>query len=193
MLKCFNYDIVCQEIPDEVTLAVNISGCPIRCPGCHSKWLWEDRGDELNEETVGILMKRYGADITCFCFMGGDAEPEEVLRLANFLKSKYPKIKTGWYSGRSTLPDAANAVSSHASAVSSRTSAVSLRTSTGSIDSSSLSKSPFCKTFDYIKLGPYKEECGGLRSPKTNQRLFKISNGAATILKFSSKNTPLSE
>ena len=186
MLKCFNYDIVCQEIPDEVTLAVNISGCPVKCPGCHSKWLWEERGDELNEVTVGIKKKRYGADITCFCFMGGDAEPEEVLRLAQFLKSKYPKIKTGWYSGRPTLPDAANAVSSRASAVSSST-------STGSIDSCSLSKSPYCKTFDYIKLGPYKEECGGLRSPKTNQRLFKISNGAVTLVKFSSKNTPLSE
>lgn len=179
MLKCFNYDIVCQEIPDEVTLAVNISGCPIRCPGCHSKWLWEDRGDELNEETVGILMKRYGADITCFCFMGGDAEPEEVLRLAKFLKSKYPKIKTGWYSGRSVLPDAVSVSSPCAS--------------TGSIDSGSLSKSPFCKTFDYIKLGPFIEELGGLRSSKTNQRLFKISEDAVTVVKFSEKNIPESE
>src|SRR5690554_5079077 len=30
--------------------------------------------------------------------------------------------------------------------------------------------------FDYIKLGAYIEELGGLDSPKTNQRLYKITN-----------------
>ena len=40
MLKYVNTDIVFQEIPDEVTLAVNISNCPCRCPGCHSQYLW---------------------------------------------------------------------------------------------------------------------------------------------------------
>ena len=44
MLKYVNTDIVFQEIPDEVTLAVNISNCPCRCPGCHSEYLWEDVG-----------------------------------------------------------------------------------------------------------------------------------------------------
>ena len=37
MLRYTNTDIVFQELPDEVTLAVNLSGCPCRCPGCHSK------------------------------------------------------------------------------------------------------------------------------------------------------------
>ena len=36
MLKYVNTAVVFQEIPDEVTLAINISGCPCRCPGCHS-------------------------------------------------------------------------------------------------------------------------------------------------------------
>ena len=35
MLKYVNTGIVFQEIPDEVTLAINISGCPCHCPGCH--------------------------------------------------------------------------------------------------------------------------------------------------------------
>jgi anaerobic ribonucleoside-triphosphate reductase activating protein len=30
--------------------------------------------------------------------------------------------------------------------------------------------------FDYIKLGAYIEELGGLDSLKTNQRLYKITN-----------------
>ena len=33
MLNYYNYDIVCQEIPDEITLAINITGCPNHCQG----------------------------------------------------------------------------------------------------------------------------------------------------------------
>ena len=29
--------------------------------------------------------------------------------------------------------------------------------------------------FDYIKVGPYKKECGPLDNPNTNQRLYKIN------------------
>ena len=29
-------EVVFREFPDEVTLALNISGCPNHCPGCHS-------------------------------------------------------------------------------------------------------------------------------------------------------------
>jgi anaerobic ribonucleoside-triphosphate reductase activating protein len=30
---------------------------------------------------------------------------------------------------------------------------------------------------DYLKVGPYMKELGGLQSPNTNQRLFKLDNG----------------
>ena len=33
------------------------------------------------------------------------------------------------------------------------------------------------KWFDYIKLGPYIKELGGLDNPNTNQRFYKIENG----------------
>lgn len=37
---------------------------------------------------------------------------------------------------------------------------------------------PTIKHLDYIKIGPYKEECGGLDNPNTNQRLYqKDKNG----------------
>ena len=39
MLKYYNYDIVFQEYPDEVTLAINLTMCPNRCVGCHSAYL----------------------------------------------------------------------------------------------------------------------------------------------------------
>ena len=47
MIKYVNTEVVFQEIPDETTLAINISGCPCHCPGCHSSYLWEDVGTPL--------------------------------------------------------------------------------------------------------------------------------------------------
>lgn len=103
MLKYINSDIVFQEIPDEVTLAINISNCPCRCPGCHSKFLWADTGTELTEKEIDGFINEYGRNITCISFMGGDAEPAEVNRLAAYIKSNNPTMKTAWYTGRTLI------------------------------------------------------------------------------------------
>lgn len=139
MLKFVNYDIVFSEIPDEVTLAVNISGCPNHCKGCHSPWLWKDSGDILDEVAVCTLLHKYGDTITCFCLMGGDNDPKEVERIARFVHFKSKSIKVGWYSGKSDVPSTVD-----------------------------------MGVFQYVKVGGYKEECGSLRSPATNQRLYRI-------------------
>ena len=104
MLKYVNTGVVFQEIPDEVTLAVNISGCPCRCPGCHSQYLWEDIGLPLNTEALDDFMERFGNDITCISFMGGDADPKGVNMLAQYIHETYPQFKVAWYSGRLRLP-----------------------------------------------------------------------------------------
>jgi anaerobic ribonucleoside-triphosphate reductase activating protein len=106
MLRFVSYDIVFQEIPGEVTLAVNISGCPHRCKGCHSPYLWEDAGALLDENALCELLQKYGSAVTCICFMGGDANPRRVAELAALSRVKTGgSIKTGWYSGRATLPE----------------------------------------------------------------------------------------
>ena len=56
MLKYTTYDIVFQEFPDEVTLAVNLSLCPNGCPGCHSSYLQGDLGEELTSFLVIDLL-----------------------------------------------------------------------------------------------------------------------------------------
>ncbi len=104
MLKYVNTGIVFQEIPDEVTLAINISNCPCRCPGCHSRYLWEDIGLPLNAEAIDALVSQYGTDITCIAFMGGDDDPMGVNLLAQYIHEEYPMLKVGWYSGRSRIP-----------------------------------------------------------------------------------------
>jgi len=103
MLKYYNYDIVFQEVPDEVTLAVNISNCPNHCPGCHSPHLCKDIGKQLDEETISNMISKYNKCITCFCFMGGDANQDEVIKMAEYVHTKFNK-KVAWYSGKQTFP-----------------------------------------------------------------------------------------
>lgn len=156
MLKYVGYDIVFREIPDETTLAINISNCPCHCKGCHSSYLAEDVGEDLDEDAlVDMMINNQG--ITCVAFMGGDSNPEYVDWLASIIRSmqttksgtgSWTDVKLAWYSGRQELFPAIN-----------------------------------LKNFDYIKLGPYKEELGPLDSPTTNQRLYKvvISNDTPTL------------
>lgn len=104
MLKYVNTGIVFQEIPDEVTLAINISGCPCRCPGCHSRYLWEDIGLPLDTDAVDAFVAQYGQDITCIAFMGGDGDPVGVNILAQYIHEVHPEFRVAWYSGRQYVP-----------------------------------------------------------------------------------------
>lgn len=108
VLKYTNSNIVFQEIPDEVALAINVSGCPCRCPGCHSKYLWNDVGEPLTDEAIDSLIDKCHNHITCVALMGGDACAAEVDRLMQHLRKRYAKLHTAWYSGRSLLSPALN-------------------------------------------------------------------------------------
>ena len=102
-MKYVNTGVVFQEIPDEVTLSINISNCPCHCLGCHSEYLWQDIGEPLNVMSLGIMLKEYGEDITCVAFMGGDGTPKEVDALAAWIRSTYPNLYIAWYSGRTKV------------------------------------------------------------------------------------------
>lgn len=107
MLKYATYDIVFQEFPNEVSLAIDLSLCPNRCPGCHSAFLQGDVGEVLTEESLEGLIEKYADAITCVGLMGGDNDPEAVLRLLAWVRRHYDgKYQTGWYSGRTWKPSA---------------------------------------------------------------------------------------
>ena len=108
MLKYVNTGIVFQEIPDEVTLAINISNCPCHCPGCHSHYLWEDVGLPLNTDAIDDFIEEFGNDITCLSFMGGDADPKGVNLLAQYIHEEYPQLRVAWYTGRIRIPSIVN-------------------------------------------------------------------------------------
>ena len=106
MLKYVNSDIVFQEIPDEVTLAINISNCPCHCPGCHSHYLWEDIGLPLNTNAIDDFVQKFGSNLTCIAFMGGDGDPRGVNQLAQYVHEEYPQLRVAWYSGRTVISPA---------------------------------------------------------------------------------------
>ena len=101
MLKYVNYDITFQEIPDEITLCINISNCPCHCIGCHSSYLAEDIGEGITLDKIYKLIEN-SEGITCICFMGGDSSPKEIDMFARCIKDLYD-IKVAWYSGRQEL------------------------------------------------------------------------------------------
>ena len=106
MLRFINYNIVFQEVPGEVSLAINLSNCPNNCSECHSPYLQEDTGEILDNDVLTKLLEKYGNAITCVCFMGGDASPQEVEQCSIFLRNKTNgRLKVGWYSGKDKFPE----------------------------------------------------------------------------------------
>jgi anaerobic ribonucleoside-triphosphate reductase activating protein len=106
-LKYINFEIVAREVPDEISLAINICGCPNSCPGCHSSYLQEDNGIILDENEFVHLMD-INKGISCVSFMGGDLYPEYINYLAERSKKHYPEIKTCWYSGNKEINEKIN-------------------------------------------------------------------------------------
>lgn len=138
MLKYVETAITFSEVPNELTLCINISNCPCHCNGCHSSYLAKDEGVILDEGSLDLLVKGHKG-ITCVAFMGGDSDPKKINELAAYIKKYYPDIKTAWYSGRGYLH-------------------ISIK----------------IQNFDYIKIGPYKEEYGPLNKDTTNQIFYKV-------------------
>lgn len=137
MLKYLNTQVTFAEVPDEITLCINITGCKNGCKNCHSSYLAQDIGTELTFNEIRKLVKK-NSGVSCIALMGGDAEPKRINDLASFIMHHY-SLKVAWYSGRQEL-----------------------------------SKDIDLGNFDYIKLGPYKEEFGPLNSRTTNQRFYRV-------------------
>lgn len=135
-MKYTEAQIVFEEVPDEITLAINISNCPIHCEGCHSKHLWEDIGTELTDKELERLIEA-NKGITCVAIMGGNSNEIRVYELLKIIHDH--NLKTCWYSGRNSLFPSMKEV------------------------------------LNYIKFGPYIKNLGGLDSPTSNQRFFRIT------------------
>lgn len=143
MLKYVDYYITFQEVPNEVSLVLTISGCPLRCPGCHSPWLQTDEGKPVLRD-LHSLIDRYYPEITCVCIMGTGSsqilnthEFEDISRIIR----EYKNLKMCVYTGFDDFPD------------------------------------KWVIFPEYLKVGGYVEQLGGLDSTTTNQRMYKLGEG----------------
>ena len=154
MLKYVDTKVTFSEVPNEISLCINISNCPCHCKGCHSPYLAKDIGIPLadwveystEEHSINTPIDKLietNEGITCVCLMGGDSDTELLNALASEIKAEH-NIKVAWYSGRQEL-----------------------------------SKDINLENFNYIKLGPYIEELGPLNSKTTNQKFYQVCNMAS--------------
>lgn len=141
------YTIAFQEVPDEVSLVLNICGCQHHCKGCHSDYLWDTKGARSALTDLPQVLNEYKNMTTCVCFMGGEQYPQ-ALKVAIDM-AKEAGLKTCLYTGADSL----------------------------------WAVEDFLPTLDYVKVGAYIDERGGLNNPNTNQNMFSISHDAnKTIL-----------
>lgn len=96
MVKYYNYALTFAEVPDEISLCINITNCPYRCTGCHSPFLQEDIGMNLNCD-LQQLINKHKDQFTCVCFLGEGNDKKELQKLINYVKNM--GYKTCLYSG----------------------------------------------------------------------------------------------
>ena len=142
MLKYAYYKELFQEVPDEITLGISISGCRIQCPECHSKELWANKGTELNVQELERIIDEHEG-ITCVCIFGGE---HDLYSLGTILRHIHgPKgLRTAWYCGLDKLGPTGESL---------------------------------LVFLDYLKMGHYDSDLGGLDNPSTNQRFYKVISG----------------
>lgn len=104
MLKYVDTLVSFQEVPDEISLCINISNCPNMCKGCHSPHLRDDIGTPLTFLELATLIKS-NKGISCVTILGGDNDPAAVNMVAYWIRNSFPNLQVAWYSGKNRISD----------------------------------------------------------------------------------------
>lgn len=155
MIKYLDAKVTLLEVPDEISICINITNCQYKCDKCHTPLLRCDVGFELTEKVIDELIER-NTGITCICFMGEGNDKDSFINLLKYIKENYKNIKTCLYTGNDNIED------KH------------IR--------------EFSNYLDFLKIGRYVHSKGGLNSPKTNQKFYKIIDSKETILHVENLN-----
>lgn len=100
MIKYEKAMLTFTEVPDEISLCINCTCCPLRCKECFEPWLQNNYGKQLTFDELDRLT----ADspwITCVCFMGGINDYNTLYHLMAHLK--YKGLKIALYSGHNHM------------------------------------------------------------------------------------------
>ena len=86
-MNYYDVQIFFQEVPDEISMGYSITGCSLRCDGCHSSFLWkESNGVELTNELFESHINKYSGMISCVLFFGGEWHAEDLIENLTFDK-----------------------------------------------------------------------------------------------------------
>ena len=97
-MNFYDFQVVFQEVPGEISLCFSICGCPLRCEGCHSPFLWkEESGKPLIHEKFKAFLVKYKDLATCVLFMGGEWHEEELIQMLKTAKDM--SYRTCLYTG----------------------------------------------------------------------------------------------
>lgn len=177
MLKYVDTRVTFSEIPDEITLCINLSNCPCHCENCHSSYLAEDIGKPLIYRTIERLLKE-NEGVSAICFMGGDAEPELVNHYAKLIRESTVPIVRGEYTVDKDIVLPKKSIVMRKGDKGELIEHVSNPIKIGWYSGrQELSEKIDLENFSYIKLGPYIKEKGPLNNPNTNQRFYQVING----------------
>lgn len=99
-------DVVLQEVPGEVSLAVALAGCPNNCKDCHSPWLQarniEVDGGVVDPAIVGSALDKYQGLVTCLLLLGGEWDARMASALLDEALAR--KLHTAMYAGTDVVP-----------------------------------------------------------------------------------------
>lgn len=102
MIKYLDYAVTFEEVPDEITLAINITNCQMRCEGCHSPELRLNIGEWLSPKAIDDMIEKNDG-ITCVCLMGEGNDRDGIFDVVHHLIANHPKLKRAIYYGRDEL------------------------------------------------------------------------------------------
>ena len=95
--------VVLEEIPDMVSLAVEISNCQGNCVGCHSPFLRENLGEELTPAEVDrMIADNFG--VNCFLFLGEGNDRKALEEIAAYIREHHA-VRLALYSGRTKVEE----------------------------------------------------------------------------------------
>lgn len=108
IMYCCDFHVVMQEVPGEISLCFSISGCPLRCEGCHSPFLWKEKyGTPLTFSAYRDILYRYSGFASCVLFMGGEWHPKTLLKFLKYARRN--GYKTCLYTGLDAVDPALQA------------------------------------------------------------------------------------
>jgi anaerobic ribonucleoside-triphosphate reductase activating protein len=96
--NCSSPDVVFQELPNHISLAFTIHGCPFECPGCHSEHTWDgNTGSPLSDQAFVAYLDQYQGLISAVVFLGGEWHAAALARKLRLAKQR--GLITCLYSG----------------------------------------------------------------------------------------------